>query len=843
MLLKNLGKYEIKNWLGGGRFGDVFLARDTLLEQDFALKICRMRPEEIAMLKDEARLLASLDHPNIVRFFNIDIIEGKFVLVMEYVNGQSLREIIRYGGIEFAKIFMIGSQVLEAVDYAHRMNVLHRDLKPENILINSDGAIKITDFGLARFIKSGSIAASTAGTPIYMAPETWKGTCTSKSDVWSIGVILYELLTGTPPFLDDSLEGLKKKIEHSKLLTPGILRSRIPDVLENCVIKTLNPDPRARPEAAEILKKLTKDDRGTSVMAGVSPSLPDAASAKKVPVLEPTQDQRDIIDTPAHRILVLGQAGCGKTATLIWAIAKRLGQNVPLSRMLICTFTNKAANDIKLRIEEMLNTPCYEPWLGTFHTICYRILRREAPRLDISEDFTVVDPKFVYRHLNEETGKHRMQAIMKFIDLLKARGVTPDAFKPQGEWETLCRDIYVRYQQYLKDNDMLDFDDLILSTVQLFECNPDLRELYQQTFEYIFVDEFQDINPVQYQLIRLLMRENLFVTGDEDQAIYGWRGADQHLLTSVAREIADMRIYTLARSFRLPQAIVDAANNLMMREPTMIPSLESGDVTVYAAKSEEDEAAYVTQELKNLKKEGYRFRDCAVLYRMNYLSKLYEEAFATARVPYDVMSGASANESDIVRNLIDYIEMLVLGRDDLTEDDFVARAQALFLIRKKDAERAKELFKYHWQNAAKLSAGNVVMEIEELTGIKDQGLEKLEELAKAGERVGLARFLTEQRLMQELDMADWTKDTVKLLTVHGAKGLEFPVVFIVDLVEDIFPMTKSATAERELEEERRLCYVAVTRAQKKLILLYPKYRYGRAHNPSRFLIDMFKKRA
>lgn len=200
MLLKKLGKYEIIEWLGGGRFGDVFLACDTILEQNFALKISRMRQPEIVMLKDEAKLLASLNHPNIVRFYNIDIIENNFVLVMEYIKGNSLRELIKEGGLEINKTIKIVIQMLEAVNYAHHQSVFHRDLKPENILITEEEIVKITDFGLARFIKSGSISASTAGTPIYMAPEVWSGNITEKSDIWSIGIILYELLTGTPPF-------------------------------------------------------------------------------------------------------------------------------------------------------------------------------------------------------------------------------------------------------------------------------------------------------------------------------------------------------------------------------------------------------------------------------------------------------------------------------------------------------------------------------------------------------------------------------------------------------------------------------------------------------------------
>lgn len=836
MLLKKLGKYEIVEWLGGGRFGDVFLGYDTLLEQNFALKLSRMRQEEIVMLKDEAKLLASLNHPNIVRFYNIDIIENKFVLIMEYIKGNSLRDLIKEGGIELNSVINIATQMLEAANYAHNKGILHRDLKPENVLIAGDGVVKITDFGLARFIKSGSISASTAGTPIYMAPEVWSGNFTEKSDIWSIGIILYELLTGAPPFLDDSLDGLKKKIEKNKFLIPTILRSDIPLYIEDVIIKCLNLNPKARPDTEELLKKFSKSGKGIKIESTVS--LPQ----KEGSTIELTPAQIEVMNSVAGKILLLGQAGCGKTATLINAVIKLVERGIPPSKILICTFTNKSANDIKNRLKQILTSPCYDLWLGTFHTICFRILKRDAERLDLSEDFIVQEPKRIFGEMNVKTGKYRINAVMKFIEILKAKGICPDKFKSQNEWENLCLSIYKNYQDYLKERNILDYDDLILYTIKLLEENHDLREFYQTLFEYIFVDELQDINPAQYRLISLFVKDKVFFTGDEDQAIYGWRGAQKELIYQAAKDFENIKMFYLTKSFRLPQTILELANNLMFRQSTAIPNLDTGEVFVYAAKSDDDEVDYLVNEIKNLKEEGFNYQDIVVLYRMNYLAKNYEQGLVKSRIPYALISSAPFYECAEVKPIIDYLELLGTETITLSKEDFIARAGTIFKISKRNVERVNKIFEYHHQNYLKLPSAVILDEILNLVKLKGEGIAELVGLAKNSSEFGLNRFLSELKLIQELDLVDWKKDVVKLLTVHSAKGLEFPVVFMVDLVEDVFPLSKSMSSQRDLEEERRLCYVAITRAQKKLYLCYSKYRFGRYQIPSRFLMDMFKKR-
>ncbi len=837
MLLKKLGKYEIIEWLGGGRFGDVFLARDTIIDKDFALKISRMRREEIAMLKDEAILLASLSHPNIVRFYNIDFIENKFVLVMEYVEGNNLRDIITEGGIDIRKSISILVQIADALAYAHGCKVLHRDLKPENILISKKKkgeSIKITDFGLAKFIRADSLSASSAGTPIYMAPESWAGSYSEKSDIWSLCVILYEMLTGAPPFLDDNLDGLKKKIEKARFTSPTVLRHNIPEPVERIILSALTTDPLSRPSIAEIQDRITQMDagiRGEKVRV----------QTKKTEEIQLTPAQQEVLESLTGTVLVHGQAGCGKTTILTQAVNTLLSQGVPISRMLICTFTNKAASDIRERLEKTNRLQTHDLWLGTLHTLGFRILRRDAERLDLDPDFVIKDAKSIAQEIGIDVGKFRINAVLRFIEMLKARGVTAQDFEPKNKWEDTCSAVYRKYETYTKENNILDYDDLILLSIRLLEENADIRQDYQNMFDHIFVDELQDINPAQYKLIGLIYKHNIFFTGDGDQAIYGWRGGQKELMYRVPGDYPEVKTFQLNQSFRLARAVIDIASSLMHRRATVIPAGEKSDVFVYAAKSEEDEAGYVVKEIKKLKDENSSYRDIVVLCRMNQLARVYQEAMARARIPHALISGSSLYESSEVKPIIDYLEALKechLQKEK--SGNFAVRLNNLLKIPKRNAGRAQGVYEYHLANLTMLEPKKLIDDISELTGLRSAEVEELQTLAMGLESRGLVNFLNQVRLVQELDLAGWKKDVVKVMTVHSAKGLEFPVVFVVDLVEDVFPLTRKMSSQKEVDEERRLCYVALTRAQKKLYLLYPKWRHGRYQKPSRFLVDMFK---
>jgi DNA helicase-2/ATP-dependent DNA helicase PcrA len=279
---------------------------------------------------------------------------------------------------------------------------------------------------------------------------------------------------------------------------------------------------------------------------------------------------------------------------------------------------------------------------------------------------------------------------------------------------------------------------------------------------------------------------------------------------------------------------------------TAVPTHERGDILVYAAKTENDEANYIINEIKRLTRKQYRYGDIAILYRVNYISRIYEEALVKARIPHTLIGGSSFYERTDIKPLIEYLELIerhaAANRpQQKSTGKVIPLALTLFKIGKQKRDRAATIMTYHLEHRSVLSPARMIGDIVDVVGLRGENIDELMSLARGYTHLGLSGFLNEVRLVQELDLRDWGKNTVKLLTVHSAKGLEFPVVFIVDLIEDVFPLTKKMASGEDIEEERRLCYVALTRAQKKLYLLYSKRRYGRFQQPSRFLLDMFKK--
>ncbi len=873
MIETKLGKYEIKRWLGGGQFGDVYLAQDTILNSEFALKVSRMREDEILMLKDEARLLSSLNHVNIVRFFNIDLIDGKFVLVVEYVKGLNLREIIRRKGrLEINRIYEITRQILTGLVYAHSLHVIHRDLKPENILINQEGIVKLTDFGLARFIKPGSISASSAGTPIYMAPEAWAGKFSTLSDSWSVAAILYEMITGRPPFISGNLEELRTKIYEGDLVPISTFAPEIPENIEQLIDSGLAPNPAHRPQPSEFLASLAETKQAITVSRVETPI--ESSRRKEI---EPTPAQHEIIKDLSGPLLLFGAPGSGKTTTLTFGIMRKIEDGIKTENMLVVTFTNKASDDIRGRLKKsVLDINELENlWVGTFHFQALKILRHWAGRLDYSEDFEIAPAEEIVKMLpSPGVGKYRTKAILKTIGFFKAYGQLPDDVKPRSAWEKTCLDFYRDFVQASREKNVMDFDDLILYTLKLFDGHDDVKDYYAKKFQYVFVDELQDINLPQYQILRRLASQhhNIFFTGDEDQAIYGWRGARKELMYQVYKDFPDVRTFVLNRSFRLPEKIGSLAQNLILKNKNfkehLIPlsKADPGELVVYPAQHENGEARFVLKEIENMaKKENRSYSDFAVLYRRHAQSRPFEEVLSKNRMPYSLIGGERFYMREEVKMLTDYLTGV--ARDD--ERLGVASIGRLLKLKDQEQEQFKNLITGGKKpdRTKKLRLAGKCYDILK-SQIKEKGLlypvqildavlttsgamkivsartENIKELirvAQSFQKGELNQLLEHIRLIENLDLLDWGKNAVKLLTIHSAKGLEFPVVFLTGLVDSQFPMLKSLNDPKDLEEERRLCYVAITRVQEKLYLTYPKVYHGRHQNPSRFITDMLGK--
>ncbi len=887
MILSNLGKYRTIKWLGGGQFGDVYLVFDTILEKEFALKVARMRNKDIVMLKDEAKLLASLEHKHIVRFYNIDAIEGKFILVMEYVPGRSLRTMLSEGKLDLPQALSLVRQTVVAVAYAHEQQIIHRDLKPENILVTDEGIVKVTDFGLARFIKPGSLSASIAGTPIYMAPEAWKGKFLPQSDIYSLGAIIYEMLTGRPPFLAESLEDIRKMVFKRTPVMPAVLNPKVPAFLGKLILDCLDKNFNNRPSAASIHEQLTREKKGIKIE-------PLTLTAEAKPSgLNLSPQEKEIIESTAPRILVLGAAGTGKTTTLVYKVYHAIRrEKIDPAHILVATFTKKAAADVRSRLERLLGGEIRELWLDTTHTIGYRILKRDIGRFDRSEDFEIIEPKSRnFRFIVPGFGFEKLRLIFDKIGTYKSNLLSPEEVAARGPttWDKVCAEVYKKYVERLKEKNRLDFDDLVYYPVKLLEEHEDLREYYGKKFSYVFVDELQDLTLAQYRLLQLLAsyHNTIFLTGDEDQSIYGWRGAKKELVFDVQKDFTDMKVFLLTRNFRLPEKILNVAQNLIAqnknRTPTETITVKEGEgqVELYSAETVDDEAFFVSETIASLVTKNHKqYSDIGVLYRLNSQSRSLEETLAQFRIPYNLIGGERFYERDEVKHLVD----LLAGIKQDTLELALPALHWLFRLKTTASLRSRKTLAPYFQttdgqwtlapaqrvldpkritktltalNAIKNDLENFspheILEIllgqsgfvERLKRAADpsafnriQNIEELLTAARKFNRGEVGMFLEHLALLENLELVDWGKNAVKLLTVHSAKGLEFPVVFLVGMTEGVFPLVKNLADNRNLEEERRLCFVAITRTVERLYVSYPKYRANRPAEISRFIPEM-----
>jgi len=590
-------------------------------------------------------------------------------------------------------------------------------------------------------------------------------------------------------------------------------------------------------------------------------------------------------------MLVLAGAGSGKTRVLTRRVAYLIAKyKVFPQNILAVTFTNKAAEEMKDRISNLLNGLPDEPWISTFHSLCVRILVREVEKLGYKKNFVIFDQndqkkliKEILKDLNIDSKKTKPGAVLHEISQAKNELLTPKEYENEvgGYFSEIVAKIYPIYQQKLKDNNAFDFDDLIMKTVELFRDYPQVLEYYQEKFQYILVDEYQDVNYAQYQLVQILAENysNLCVVGDPDQGIYGFRGADIRNILNFENDYPDAEIIRLEQNYRSKETILKAAqhvikNNQFRKEKDLWTQRGTGEkITYYEASSEKDEAGYVAKEIKNLVKSEYEYSDLAVLYRTNAQSRAFEEMFMKFGIPYQIIGGLKFYDRMEIKDILGYLRVLYNPDDDINLMRIINKPKRG--IGAGTLGKVQDYAEYY--NISLYEAGLQAEQIENLTGayekrIKNffsmmeelrEGIEKtsLSELArnifvksgykkalendkfdKAEERMEnikelfsviedylrknddptLGGFLEEVSLLSDIDNMEEENHLVTLMTLHSAKGLEFPVVFLAGMEEGIFPHSNSMAENEDLEEERRLCYVGITRAQDKLHLLRAK---------------------
>ena len=628
--------------------------------------------------------------------------------------------------------------------------------------------------------------------------------------------------------------------------------------------------------------------------------------------------QAEAVQTTEGPLLIMAGAGSGKTRVLTHRIAYLIDEKmINPWNILAITFTNKAAREMRERAMA-LNPATSETLIATFHSMCVRILRREADHIGYNRNFTIVDPgeqrtlmKRILKNLNLDPKKWNERAILGTISNAKNDLLDEVAYEHQaGDMYTqIVAKCYKAYQEELRRSEAMDFDDLIMMTLRLFDKNPDVLAYYQQRYQYIHVDEYQDTNHAQYQLVKLLASrfKNICVVGDADQSIYGWRGADMQNILDFEKDYPEAKVVLLEENYRSTKKILQAANEVIKNNRNRRPKKlwtqndDGEQIVYYRANDERDEAVFVASTIDNIiREEGKNFKDFAVLYRTNAQSRTIEEALLKSNIPYTMVGGTKFYSRKEIRDVISYLNLIANPADNISFERVVNEPKrgvgpgTLEKIRTFAYEQNMSLLDasanimlspikgkaaqgvYDFANMILnlrdqldgLSITEAVEAVLDKSGYLDAlsmqqtlesqaRIENIEEFMSVTKNFDetntdgtedetgidrLGRFLNDLALIADTDDGDMEAAEVTLMTLHAAKGLEFPVVFLIGMEEGVFPLSRASEEPDELEEERRLAYVGITRAEEILFLtnantrtLFGKTNYNR---PSRFLREI-----
>lgn len=578
------------------------------------------------------------------------------------------------------------------------------------------------------------------------------------------------------------------------------------------------------------------------------------------------EEQKKAVKTTDGPILILAGAGSGKTRVLVYKIAYLIAENgVDPQNILAVTFTNKAAGEMKERIIKLLNSNS-APFAGTFHSLCAKILRIDGKEAGISPSYVIYDEqdqqdaiKIAMDRLNITDKVFRPNGVLGTISGAKNELISAVEY-PQyarGYYQEVVSKIYIEYQKILKENNALDFDDLLFETVKLFKKNKEILDKYRTRYQYVLVDEYQDTNKAQYQLSKLLSsrHRNLTVVGDSSQSIYSFRGADFRNLLNLKMDFPDLKIFNLEQNYRSTQVVLEAANRVISNNKThpvlklWTKNPKGSKIILYQARNEHEEANYLVRKIVELiKSESLELPDFAILYRTNAQSRVLEEAFLHDGVPYVLIGGVRFYERKEIKDALSYLRFLYNPKDLISYKRIEKLGKAR-LVKFSEYAKGVDLKKETIEILDKTLKESGYLEMYDKEVEEDLvRLENIKELRSvAMEFPELGSFLenvalVEQEYMPDRPLKGAKKDAVTLMTMHGAKGLEFKVVFLAGMEEGLFPHSRSLLDNLELEEERRLCYVGMTRAKEKLYLSFCENRlfFGtRSSNmPSRFLSEI-----
>ncbi|KXS44478.1 MULTISPECIES: DNA helicase PcrA [unclassified Candidatus Frackibacter] len=623
--------------------------------------------------------------------------------------------------------------------------------------------------------------------------------------------------------------------------------------------------------------------------------------------------QKEAVQYVEGPLLVLAGAGSGKTRVLTHRIAYLIQEKgVDPYNILAVTFTNKAASEMQERIEKLIAKDSEALWMSTFHSIAVRILRREANKLGYDNNFVIYDTTdqksvikdIIKNELDLDTKQFKPRSILNQISNAKNELVDVDTYQERvgSYFERIVGEVYELYQTRLKNNNAFDFDDLIMKTVELFSEYELVLEYYQERFKYILIDEYQDVNHAQYKLVNLLAREyqNICVVGDDDQGIYGFRGADISNILNFEKDYPDVKVVKLEQNYRSTEKILDAAfyvvRNNQGRKPKKLWTDNVGGepLQLYKAHNEREEAQYIAKEiLKNRANGDLDYSDFAILYRTNAQSRVLEDVLIKEGIPYRMVGGLKFYDRKEIKDILGYLRLIYNPADDVSLQriinvpkrgvgattvqrlnefandnnislyEAVQRVDEISTISSRFSAKVSKfgaIISYLRQQADEVDALELARKLLDETGylrmLQEEGTDQarsrvenikelltvIEEYVNEGDDTSIGGFLEEVALVADIDNLEDDADAIIMMTLHSAKGLEFPVVFLSGMEEGLFPHSRSLDATEDIEEERRLCYVGMTRAEEKLYLTHAVARrvYGKdSYNPpSRFLSEI-----
>jgi DNA helicase-2/ATP-dependent DNA helicase PcrA len=919
---ETIAHYRIVEPLGAGGMGIVYKAFDNNLQRVVALKVL---PAEYVSQQDrrrrffqEARAASALNHPHILTVYEVGEDDGKPYIAMEFIEGETLRQKINAKRLQLSETLDIAIQIAAGLSRAHELGIIHRDLKPENLMLSRDGYAKILDFGLAKLVAERERALTAdseqktllrgvetqsgtlMGTVNYMAPEQLLGQRVDRRcDVFSFGVVLCEMLTGTAPFVHDNRIDTMHAILHRDPRLPGASGPELPLDLQRILTKALAKTPKDRyqtvDELAAELKSLKRE-------VELGKTLPIAARTRLVLkrvvagaqaidyAKELNEAQFKAVTTTEGPLLIVAGAGTGKTRTLVYRVARLVEIGAKPESILLLTFTRRAAASMLARAAALADARCQRVSGGTFHSLGHSVLRKYAEQAGVARNFSVLDQSdtedlidLLRRQIKLTQARHfpRKRTIAAIFSMMVNKVHTmkqvlnneyPQFTDERRNLETLFKS----FEEFKRARHMLTYDDLLVRLREALESSQELRERLSDQYRYIMVDEYQDTNKLQAQIVKLMTarHENVAVVGDEFQSIYSFRGASHRNMLEFPKLFPASQIIKLEENFRSTQPILDVANAIIADvkesfKKRLYSRIDGGQPpVVVSARDENEQSRFVAQRIAELREAGVPLREIAVLFRSSSHSFDLEIELGKHDIPFRKFGGMRFAESAHIKDALAFLRVVVKPSDTLSWFrslkliDHIGDATVYQILehlgvdqREFRSTRTKAgLFKklhrfpgragYQAQLTRLARLFTTVCESktpsEQLSAVlrfyrpllknkyddvqrRSRDLEHLQSIAK--------RYKTAAKLLEDvaLDPTEAVQGAtsrngggfVTLSTVHSAKGLEWDNVFLIWMTDGWFPANRFQDEFDDFEEERRLLYVATTRAKKDLHFVYP----------------------